>query len=576
MKGKGSLGKIIYPLIGLLMAMGFAMGIANMIVTKNMNQVATNIAVDQFEHITYTSGIVEHLQEAQRHFYSYLAMDDEARRGDLLNEFKTAKEATVKNANLILRAAVTAENKKEYQEFALNLKTAFNAMEDIMTLRSEKASEDQITEKFIEMTSTIEKVEKEVTVIKKTNNKKIGELRDNVTSTYQKNSKITFMMLFTLIVVGIFVIYVIRKKVVVRMRIHTEKMTTLAENLQNGNGDLTQRLSIFGNDEIAVMVSSINTFFDVLQEAIRHIKENGGKLEESVAVMEEQISSADTRITDTSAIMEELAAGMEEVNASVESVNSAIGNVNDEVAKMNEQTEQGMGHVRQIHERAEKLQTTARSNEKSTEAMIETLTESMEKAIKECSKIDKIKELTNNILNISSQTNLLSLNASIEAARAGDAGRGFAVVANEISNLATDSNATAESIQQISAIIEKVLTDLTENSKEMLSFIQDIVLKDYQEMVANGEAYNQDAVNVKELMDDLTARVQKIYTSCSTITESIDQVATTMNESTQGVAHAAENSSEMVQNMDEIHKSMLGNKEISDGLEYQVSKFKYL
>lgn len=95
----------------------------------------------------------------------------------------------------------------------------------------------------------------------------------------------------------------------------------------------------------------------------------------------------------------------------------------------------------------------------------------MEQSIENSKEAAQIQSLTENILQIASQTNLLSLNASIEAARAGEAGKGFSVVAAQIGELAESSRTIAKNIQEISTLVTESVTGLSSDSKKLLEFV---------------------------------------------------------------------------------------------------------
>ena len=114
--------------------------------------------------------------------------------------------------------------------------------------------------------------------------------------------------------------------------------------------------------------------------------------------------------------------------------------------------------------------------------------------------IEKIQESAKGIIAIAEQTNLLSLNASIEAARAGENGKGFAVVADEIGKLASTSKNTAEQINKVLGDVIRAVQELTQSAKDLVDYLEQDIMEEYDEFVSTGEHYSDDAKKVQELV----------------------------------------------------------------------------
>ncbi|HEY4543268.1 MAG TPA: methyl-accepting chemotaxis protein, partial [Tissierellaceae bacterium] len=168
---------------------------------------------------------------------------------------------------------------------------------------------------------------------------------------------------------------------------------------------------------------------------------------------------------DTSATTQELSASMEETTATTEELTASTGEINDAINDFTEKMEQGALTSMNISNKASLLNKEFIEAKEGTISMYQTTLEDIEKAIKASEDVEKINILSNAILEISEQTNLLSLNASIEAARAGEAGRGFAVVADEIRKLAVDSNQAVGEIQTVTLDITKGVKDLVSSTE---------------------------------------------------------------------------------------------------------------
>ena len=181
--------------------------------------------------------------------------------------------------------------------------------------------------------------------------------------------------------------------------------------IDNHQGDLTRRVSITSNDEIADLGTGINTFMDKLQEILKMIIENSQKMETVVNEVQQSVSTSNDSATDLSAVIEELAATMQEIGHSTGIINQNAESVRREVeviaAKSNEINTFSM----EMKGNADKIETDARNNMEEIGERVSDILEVLNQAIEDSKSVDQVNNLTNDILNISSQTNLLALNA---------------------------------------------------------------------------------------------------------------------------------------------------------------------
>ena len=187
----------------------------------------------------------------------------------------------------------------------------------------------------------------------------------------------------------------------------------------------------------------------------------------------------------------------------------------------------------------------------------------------------KINELTKSIVAISEQTNLLSLNASIEAARAGDAGIGFTVVAQEISKLAQRSLASVNDINGIIKEVNVAVANITQSMENTTEFLEKNVLTDYDNFNQTGLQYMKDADDFRARMDNVSDQLAVLNDSIRTVSQAIGDISVTMNETSTGVTDISEKTSNVVTATGDNRELAEGTVESVNELRNIVNRFEY-
>ncbi|MDE7247078.1 MAG: methyl-accepting chemotaxis protein [Lachnospiraceae bacterium] len=347
----------------------------------------------------------------------------------------------------------------------------------------------------------------------------------------------------------------------------------IISDIDNRNGDLTRRVALLSNREIAEVGSGINIFMEKLQSIFKIITQNSVKMEEVVNEVRDSIITSNGSVADLSAMTQELTATMQEMSGSASVINTSAAEVRSEVSAMVEQTMDIRRYTAEMKEHADHIEQSAHTTMESTEDRISSILKVLEQAITESENVNRIDELTNDILNIASETNLLSLNASIEAARAGEAGRGFAVVASQISKLATESQATANRIQGINSMVIQAVNNLAENANDLVTYINTSILSEFKNFAKGGTEYREKANYIESVVCDFTERMDGLQDTVKEIAASIDLIARSIEEGEKGVGSAADSTQTLLEDMESIAQHMDDNQAIAASLKQETEIF---
>lgn len=564
----------LVAILVLMVAVTMVSNVINYEAMVKMNHSIKDVTDSKVPDLQNAYNIQYSLEAVQKDFYRYLATTKgETSHTEARNDYAADREVVADLVQQMYDATEGDGQKQIMQKIYDGVNNVLERMDNAM----EKYDDGKSGKVSIEVNVIrvcMEEVNAYITGIQQKSVNEMDEATAQAHATYQAVSKVCVGMAVISILVGLAGILVILIGVVKPMRAATRDLMKMITEIDGGRGDLTAHLKVRGNDEIGQMVRGFNQFIDVLRNLIEKIKKGSGELEHTAASVDNGVRAAGDKITGTSATMEQLAASMEEVSATVINITENIESIRKDITVMADKTGEGLERVDSIRQKAEGMKADAAASQVSAADMVARISGELSTAIEQSKQVEEINKLTDEILSISSQTNLLALNASIEAARAGEAGKGFAVVADEIRKLADESRNTANGIQNISKMVTESVENLAGNAGKMLDFVNQDVLNDYKGMVESGETYNEDAVQMNEMMQDLQNVAENLRRAANEISEAADGVSNAVNQSAAGVSNAAEYTSELAGHMTGINESVEKNVNIAETLKNEVAGFR--
>ena len=310
-------------------------------------------------------------------------------------------------------------------------------------------------------------------------------------------------------------------------------------------GDLTQRLTITNEDEFGDLFNSINKLSDDLTLLLKNISQNAYSLDESAKVTSEQ----------SHRIAESTSAQIARVNNAkqiAEKMFISSSNVTDEATLT-------ANNVSEASKHSFEIRTIADDNSSRIELLSSSLSDSVDVMARLSKHSDSIGGILDTIGSIADQTNLLALNAAIEAARAGEHGRGFAVVADEVRSLASRTQASTAEIQQMINSLQKE----TQSAELAISQGQNKA----GECVAQSQELNNAIKQIESALHTIDEMSKSISVASNEQLGFSQEIEVTMNEAAQAATHNAAESQELSNRSDDVNQ-------LAHSLTDSVARFK--
>lgn len=539
---------------------------------KNVNRSAVQISEVSLKNVSSLAEIQRQTQDIHNLGLSHIIAVDLDSMIQLVEKIRSQEDALEKDLESY-KTYVTPDTQKEYNDIKKKYEELKYECANVMAFSAAGKKEDAYELANGKISKCADAIESDIESIKKIVNQDANAQRQKLTSAYHSSIGTSIVTILISIAALFSAMVAVLRWVIHPLANTNREMNEIISGIDNQQGDLTRRVTITNNKEVASVGGGINAFMAKLQEIFRMISSNSRDLEGVVNEVRESVQTSNGSVSDLSALTEELSATMQDISDNASRINENTESVAGEVKSIAEKTIEINQYTKEMKEHAEAMEHAARENMDTTGAKVNDIVSVLSQAIEDSNSVNQVDNLTNDILNIASQTNLLALNASIEAARAGDAGKGFAVVASEISQLAAASQEAANNIQSINAIVITAVHNLADNANGLVEYMNEKILPEFQKFVESGGAYHDKATFIESVMADFEAKTDSLQNSMDEIANSVNTISHAIEEGVSGVVSAADSTQVLVSDMDKISKKMDENFAIAEGLKKETSVF---
>lgn len=556
-------------ILGIFSIISNVMSVSNI---RNVNRSAVQISEVSLKNVSGLAEIQRQTQDIHNLGLSHIIAVDLDSMIQLVEKIRSQEDALEKDLESY-KTYVTPDTQKEYNDIQKNYEELKYECANVMAFSAAGKKEDAYELANGKISKCADAIESDIESIKKIVNQDANAQRQKLTSAYHSSIGTSIVTILISIAALFSAMVAVLRWVIYPLANTNREINEIISGIDNQQGDLTRRVTITNNKEVASVGGGINAFMAKLQEIFRMISSNSRDLEGVVNEVRESVQTSNGSVSDLSALTEELSATMQDISDNASRINENTESVAGEVKSIAEKTIEINQYTKEMKEHAEAMEHAARENMDTTGAKVNDIVSVLSQAIEDSNSVNQVDNLTNDILNIASQTNLLALNASIEAARAGDAGKGFAVVASEISQLAAASQEAANNIQSINAIVITAVHNLADNANGLVEYMNEKILPEFQKFVESGGAYHDKATFIESVMADFEAKTDSLQNSMDEIANSVNTISHAIEEGVSGVVSAADSTQVLVSDMDKISKKMDENFAIAEGLKKETSVF---
>jgi methyl-accepting chemotaxis protein len=410
----------------------------------------------------------------------------------------------------------------------------------------------------------------------------LGSTEDYIMRNINALMKFVIILVSIAIVVSVVIIYLVLSSTTAPI----VRVANTLKDISEGEGDLTQSVNVSSKDEVGDLAGYFNKTLEKIKNLVFLIKKQAGLLSDIG--------------NDLSSNMSETAAAINEITANIQGVKGRVINQSASVTETNSTMEQVIANINRLNSHIEKMAVNVASvtntlinnatNVKTLQEASEVGKTGLQEVVTDIQEIAResegLLEINSVMQNIASQTNLLSMNAAIEAAHAGEAGKGFAVVADEIRKLAENSSEQSKTIGNVLKKIKESIDKITRSTETVTTRFESIdssvkTVADQEENILNameeqgtGSKQESGDVSLTEITKQVKTGSQEMLEGSQEVIKESQNLERVTQEITAGMNEMATGAEQVNVAVHNVNEMAAKNREAIDSLIKEVSRFK--
>lgn len=307
-----------------------------------------------------------------------------------------------------------------------------------------------------------------------------------------------------------------------------------------------------------------------IRDAMGTLQDSSDRISGVVGEVRQRVRTSNDSARKLSGLTDHLSAALEEIADSTAAITASTSGTQGDAQDMAEECSAITAYSVEMRGRAEEMERSAYEETELIRGKTADIMAMLDQAIERSRSVDQISVLAKDILSISSSTNLIAINASIEAARAGAAGAGFSMVAQEVHQLANSCAETANHIQKVSGVVTGAVDYLASSARELADYLSQAIIDQLDRSVQAGRQYREDAGYIGHAMEDFNDRAGRLKAAMDEIAASISSISGAIDGAVDGVTSAAGSTRLLANDMAGITAGMDTNQEIVGELQRQM------